>query len=126
MNPSIPTSRLNTTALAEAVAKELGVPAVDGRAAVQAVFDVIARAVAGGNPVAITNFGTFLPIEQPARTRRNPQNGAPVEVPEHRDVRFRVSPGLRATVRTADPASATIRKRPQPVRIVADDRKASG
>ncbi|MCX5229708.1 HU family DNA-binding protein [Streptomyces sp. NBC_00233] len=116
MHPTIPTTRLNTTALAEAVATELNVPQADGRAAVQAVFDVIARAVAGGFPVAITNFGTFLPVEQPARTRRNPQNGAPVDVPEHRDVRFRVSPGLRATVRTADPESATIRKAPKTVR----------
>ncbi|MDV5145892.1 HU family DNA-binding protein [Streptomyces sp. SBC-4] len=116
MNLALPTGRLSTTALGEAVAAELDIPLVDGSLAVQAVFNVIARAVAGGRPVAVTNFGTFLPYEQPARTRRNPQNGAPVEVPAHQDVRFRVSPGLRATVRTADPVRATIRKRPQTVR----------
>ncbi|MER6515218.1 HU family DNA-binding protein [Nonomuraea sp. NPDC001636] len=121
MHIAIPTTRLNTVALAEAVATELDIPHADGRAAVQAVFDVIARAVAGGHPVAVTNFGTFLPIEQPARTRRNPQNGAPVDVPEHRDVRFRVSPGLRATVRTADPVRATIRKAPKTGRAGQDD-----
>ena len=116
MNRVIPTSRLNTVALAEAVATELDVPVADGRAAVQAVFDVIARAVAGGHPVAVTNFGTFLPIEQPTRLRQNPQDGTYVEVPAHPDVRFRVSPGLRATVRTADPVRATIRKAPKTIR----------
>ncbi|MHA4776034.1 HU family DNA-binding protein [Streptomyces sp. MSC1_001] len=124
MNLAIPTTRLNTTALGEAVAAELDIPQADGRAAVQAVFDVIARAVAGGYPVAVTNFGTFLPIEQPARTRRNPQTGAPVDVSAHQDIRFRVSDGLRATVRTADPVRATIRKRPQPVRTVAQGSEA--
>ncbi|MFG2900943.1 HU family DNA-binding protein [Streptomyces zaomyceticus] len=121
MNIAIPTTRLNTVALAEAVATELDVSNTDGRRIVQAVFDVIARAVAGGHPVAITNFGTFLPIERAARTARNPQTGQPVTVPANTDVRFRVSPGLRATVRTADPASATIRKRPQPVRPAQGD-----
>lgn len=125
MHRVIPTSRLNTMALAEAVATELGIPHTDGRAVVQAVFDVIARAVAGGNPVAVTNFGTFLPVDQPARVRRNPQNGLPVEVPAHQDVRFRVSPGLRTAVRTADPVRVTIRKAPKTVRTVVDGEAAA-
>ncbi|MFB7278090.1 HU family DNA-binding protein [Streptomyces hydrogenans] len=116
MHRAIPIARLNTVLLAEAVAAELDIPNTDGRAVVQAVFDVIARAVAGGHPVAITNFGTFLPVALPARVRRNPQDGSPVEVPARQDIRFRVSPGLRATVRTADPASATIRKAPKTIR----------
>ena len=124
MHLAIPTTRLNTVTLGEAVAAELDIPQADGRAAVQAVFDVIARAVAGGHPVTVTNFGAFLPIEQPARTRRNPQTGAPVEVPAHQDIRFRVSDGLRATVRTADPVRATIRKRPQSVRIASQSAEA--
>ncbi|MFJ3097389.1 HU family DNA-binding protein [Streptomyces hydrogenans] len=124
MHRAIPTARLNTVLLAEAVAAELDIPAADGRAAVQAVFDVIARAVAGGHPVAVTNFGTFLPVDQPARTRRNPQDGSPLEVPAHQDVRFRVSPGLRTTVRTADPVRATIRKRPQTARTAGTEAAA--
>ncbi|MFE6225446.1 HU family DNA-binding protein [Streptomyces sp. NPDC057854] len=125
MHRAILTTRLNTVLLAEAVAAELDVPVADGRAAVQAVFDVIARAVAGGHPVAITNFGTFLPIAQPTRMRRNPQNGVFVEVPAHQDVRFRVSPGLRMTVRAADPARATIRKAPKTIRTAADSEAAA-
>ncbi|MFE1348170.1 HU family DNA-binding protein [Streptomyces sp. NPDC058757] len=125
MHRAIPIARLNTVLLAEAVAAELNIPVADGRAAVQAVFDVIARAVTGGHPVAITNFGTFLPVALPTRVRRNPQDGSPVEVPAHQDIRFRVSPGLRATVRTADPVRATIRKAPKTVRTVADSEAAA-
>ncbi|MFF8409016.1 HU family DNA-binding protein [Streptomyces omiyaensis] len=125
MTHATPTARLNTTTLADAVAAELDIPAADARAAVQAVFTVIARSVTAGVPVAVTNFGTFLPVAQPARTRRNPQDGSPVEVPAHQDVRFRVSPGLRATVRTADPVRATIRKRPQSLRTSTDGQAAA-
>ncbi|MFB7589335.1 HU family DNA-binding protein [Streptomyces sp. NPDC056169] len=121
MNLAIPTGRLSTTGLGEAVAAELDIPLADGSLAVQAVFNVIARAVAGGHSVAVTNFGTFLPVERAARIARNPQTGQPVTVPANADVRFRVSPGLRATVRTADPESATIRKSPKTVQTVAQN-----
>ncbi|MFJ6578409.1 hypothetical protein ACIQMY_20870 [Streptomyces sp. NPDC091368] len=48
MNPALPTSRLNTVALGEAVATELDIPLADGRRVVEAVFTVIARALAAG------------------------------------------------------------------------------
>ncbi|XUM05291.1 HU family DNA-binding protein [Streptomyces venezuelae ATCC 10712] len=114
--PHIPATRLNTVALGEAVATELNIPHADGRRAVEAVFTVIARALAAGHPVAVTKFGTFLPVTREARTGRNPQTGQTVPIPAAQDVRFRVSPGLRTTVRAADPASATIRKAPKTVR----------
>ncbi|MGW4850189.1 HU family DNA-binding protein [Streptomyces sp. NPDC004288] len=119
MNLALPTSRLNTVALGEAVAAELNVPLADGRRAVEAVFTVIARALAAGHPVAVTNFGTFLPVTREARTGRNPQTGATVPIPAAPDVRFRVSPGLRTTVRTADPVRATIRKAPKTIRTAS-------
>ncbi|MER8233514.1 HU family DNA-binding protein [Streptomyces sp. NPDC094049] len=121
MHLAIPTTRLNTVALGEAVAAELDIPHADGRRAVEAVFTVIARALAADHPVAVTNFGTFLPVTRAPRTGRNPQTGATVPIPAAQDVRFRVSPGLRATVRMADPVRATIRKAPKSIRPAQGD-----
>jgi nucleoid DNA-binding protein len=105
------TGPLNKTGLAAAVAGELGVSLDEGFRALNAVIDSIARTVAAGHDVTITNFGTFRAIEAPSRKARNPQTGERVQVPARADVRFRVSPRLRAVVRAGDP-SASIRKRP--------------
>mgnify|MGYP001506541208 CR=1 FL=1 len=49
--------------------------------AVEAVVDVIIREVAAGNKVGITGFGTFERVDRAARTGRNPQTGAEIEIP---------------------------------------------
>jgi len=66
--------------------------------AVQAVLDELTAAVAAGEKVTITGFGTFDPVARPARTARNPRTGAAVQVPAGVIVRFRPGAGLRAAV----------------------------
>jgi DNA-binding protein HU-beta len=105
------TGPLNKTDLAAAVAAELGVSLDDGYRALDAVINTIARTVTSGHDVTVTNFGTFRAVKHSARTARNPQTGAPVQVPVRAAVHFRVSPRLREVVRGGDP-SASIRKRP--------------
>lgn len=108
---NIPTGPLNKTALAEAVARELGCSREDGYQALNAVLDTITRTVTAGHDVTITNFGTFRAVEQAARLARNPQTGARTPLPSQPDVRFRVAPRLREVVRGGNPG-ASIRKRP--------------
>lgn len=103
---------LNGTDLAEAVALTLGATNEDGRRAVEAVLDVIARSVIAGHQVNVTNFGTWIPVAAAERKGRNPQTGEVVVIPAKQDIRFRISPRLRELVRAADP-TATIRKRPK-------------
>lgn len=105
--------RLNTTLLGEAVAIELGVSLDDGARAVQAVLGVITRAVVAGHPVAVTNFGTWMPIQRPSRIARNPVTGQPVVVPARQEMAFRQSDRLRELVAAADPVAASIRKHPK-------------
>ena len=66
--------------------------------AVQAVLDELTAAVAAGEKVTSTGFGTFDPVARPARTARNPRTGAAVQVPAGVVVRFRPGAGLRAAV----------------------------
>ncbi|WP_137991228.1 HU family DNA-binding protein [Streptomyces vilmorinianum] len=93
------TTRLNTTALVHTVAAELDISQERARDAVFTVFDIIARAAAGGHDTAITNFGTFVSSRTSKRKARNPQTGETLTVPAHQVVRFRPSPRLVDVVR---------------------------
>ena len=80
-----------------------GVPPLD------AVLDVIVRAVAAGERVAVTGFGTFEKVDRPARFARNPQNGDRVQVPATAAPRFRPGQGFKDLVSGAKelPASGS-------------------
>ncbi|MFI1163231.1 HU family DNA-binding protein [Streptomyces sp. NPDC020801] len=83
---------MNKAQLIQAVAKSTGNRA-QAADAVEAALDAIVRAVAAGEVVSITGFGSLTPEVRPARTARNPQTGEPVEIAERRVVKFR--PGAR-------------------------------
>ncbi|MEV4907091.1 HU family DNA-binding protein [Streptomyces albidoflavus] len=61
--------------------------------AVETTFDAIVRAVAAGEPVSITGFGSLTPKERPARAARNPQTGELISLGASRVVKYR--PGAR-------------------------------
>lgn len=48
--------------------------------AVEALVDIITRAVANGEKVAITGFGSFEKVARSARVGRNPRTGEKVSV----------------------------------------------
>ena len=105
------TGPLNKTALGEAVAAELGTSHEQGQRALNAVLNVIARTVAAGHSVTVSNFGTWLPKHVPARKRRNPQTGGSLVVPAHTWLVFRASDQLQDAVKAHDPEAAVITKR---------------
>ncbi|KUJ43470.1 MULTISPECIES: HU family DNA-binding protein [Streptomyces] len=107
-----PTGPLNYTALSEHLAAETGTSVDTAKATVTALLDIVARTVADGHPVTISNFGAWLPTERPARAARNPHTGETMHLPASRAVRFRVSPRLADIIRAGDTA-ATVRKRPK-------------
>lgn len=71
---------MNRTALIAAVAEKAGLEKNQADAAVSAALDAIAAAVADGQTVTLSGFGTFEPRERAARTGRNPQTGAAIEI----------------------------------------------
>ncbi|MFJ8043763.1 HU family DNA-binding protein [Kitasatospora sp. NPDC096147] len=79
---------INKRALIERLAPTLGGIAQAGQA-LDAVLDVIVRAVATGDTVAVTGFGTFEPVHAAARHARNPQTNGTVIVPARIVPRFR-------------------------------------
>ena len=86
---------MNKTELIDAVAAKAGLSIVDAKKALDAVLDSIAEAVKGGDKkVALVGFGTFSVSERAARTGRNPQTGATIEIAAKKSVKFKAGAGL--------------------------------
>jgi DNA-binding protein HU-beta len=66
--------------------------------ALESVIDVITRAVAAGEKVAITGFGAFEKIDRPARMVRNPRTGERKRAKKTSVPKFRPGAELKAVV----------------------------
>lgn len=84
--------------LCEAVHGALGLPKTDCSRLVDSVLDEISTALAGGETVKLSGFGTFTLRDKAQRTGRNPKSGDPVAIAPRRVLGFRPSAGLRARV----------------------------
>lgn len=77
---------MNKTQLTEEVAKKSGLSKADAKRAIDALFStaprdgIIADAVAKGDRVQITGFGTFERRKRKKRTGRNPQTGDAITI----------------------------------------------
>lgn len=71
---------MNKKQLAEQVAASTSVTNAAAEASIQAVLDAITEAVASGDRVQIAGFGTFERRDRAARTGRNPQTGAEIQI----------------------------------------------
>ena len=71
--------------------------------ALDAVIDTVQEAVAAGDRVTLTGFGTFERVMRPARIGRHPRTGAPIEIAASSLPRFRAGAALRAAVAGAIP-----------------------
>lgn len=78
--------------LIEHMALEMGVSKKSAEMAVEAFIKIIQGQMRQpGHEVVMRGFGAFKAKPVPARTGRNPQTGAPVEIPEHIKVVFKPS-----------------------------------
>ena len=78
--------------LIEHMALEMGVSKTAAEMAVEAFIKIVQGQMRHpGREVVMRGFGTFKAKLVPARTGRNPQTGAPVEIPEHIKVTFKAS-----------------------------------
>ncbi len=71
---------MNRSELGDLVAERTGLPSSTAKSAVDAVFEVVAEALAGGEDARITGFGVFGTRARLARTGRNPRTGENVAI----------------------------------------------
>ena len=89
---------MNKQQLIDVVAQNTGMTKKDSVSAVSAILDVITTALASGEDVKITGFGSFEVKTREARTGRNPKTGAPVEIPASKYVSFSAGSVLKEKV----------------------------
>jgi DNA-binding protein HU-beta len=79
--------------LVKAVATDVNQPETQVTAVVNATFNAIQDALAKGDEVALTGFGTFRISERGSREGRNPQTGERITIPSRKSPSFK--PGTR-------------------------------
>jgi DNA-binding protein HU-beta len=84
--------------LIRAVARETSKPESQIGPVITSVFDTIQQALADGDEVAISGFGTFRVVERPAREGRNPQTGQPMKIGPGKSPAFRPGAALKRAV----------------------------
>ncbi|MCR5263735.1 MAG: HU family DNA-binding protein [Clostridiales bacterium] len=84
--------------LVESVAAATGLKKKDSEAAVAETIAAISAALAAGEKVQLTGFGTFEVKERPARTGRNPQNGKAIKIAASKRVAFSAGKNLKDSV----------------------------
>ena len=85
---------MNKSDLVSAIADNSGLSKADAARALEATTSAISGALAGGDSVAITGFGSFLVRARAARTGRNPQTGAEIQIAAKNVVKFKAGSGL--------------------------------
>ena len=84
--------------LAAAIAESADLSKDKAGQVLNVILDEITNSVAKGEDVALIGFGTFTVRERAARTGKNPQTGAPLQIPASKNVAFKPGKGLKDAV----------------------------
>lgn len=86
---------MNKTELVSSVAEKAGITKKDADRVINALFSTIEEALVKGDKVQLVGFGTFEVRERAARTGRNPQTGAEIQIPATKVPAFKPGKALK-------------------------------
>lgn len=89
---------MNKKELAAAVAEKSGLTNAQATDALEATLDCIASTMKNGEEVRLLGFGNFVSAHRKARTARNPQTGAEIQVAAANVPKFKPGKALKETV----------------------------
>jgi len=89
---------MNKAELIEAVASATNLSKADATRATEGVLSTISNALSKGDQVTLVGFGTFSVRERAARTGRNPQTGAAIEIKASKTAGFKAGKALKDAV----------------------------
>ena len=89
---------MNKAELVGEVADRTGLTKKTSREAVDAVISAITDSLSREERVTLVGFGTFGVRQRKARTGRNPQTGATIQIPAKKVPKFTSGKGLRDKV----------------------------
>ncbi len=81
--------------LIESVATKLDLPRGTAERAVNTIFDDIEEALAKGDKVNVSGFGTFQVSARKARTGRNPKTGEAIQIAASKSAKFKPGKSLK-------------------------------
>ena len=67
----------------------------DAGRAIEAVIEVVTKALKKGDTVALVGFGTFLARKRAARTGRNPRTGQTIKIKASKNPSFKAGKALK-------------------------------
>jgi DNA-binding protein HU-beta len=89
---------MNKSELIDAIASAADITKIDATNALNATTEVITKVLASGDTVQIIGFGSFIVRDRSARTGRNPQTGASIEIAASKAAAFKAGKALKDAV----------------------------
>tara|TARA_R110002167_G_scaffold116709_5_gene292118 strand:+ start:1178 stop:1453 length:276 start_codon:yes stop_codon:yes gene_type:complete len=89
---------VNKSELIEAVAGSADISKAAAGRAIDAVVESVTNALKSGDQVTLIGFGTFSVKDRAARTGRNPQTGAEIQIAAAKIPSFKAGKGLKDSV----------------------------
>ncbi len=84
--------------LVEAIATKAGLTKADATRALDAMVEVVTKALSKGERVPVAGFGTFNVSRREAREARNPRTGEKLKIAARKAVTFKAGTALKEAV----------------------------
>ena len=89
---------VNKSELIDAIAADAGLSKADSGKALDATLSAVTGALKGGGSVSLVGFGTFQVKDRAARSGRNPQTGATIQIAAAKVPGFKAGKALKDAV----------------------------
>lgn len=89
---------MNKSELIATIAENANISKTAAEKALSTVLETVTDQLAKGESVALVGFGTFQVTERAARTGRNPQTGAAIQIPASKNPSFKAGKALKDAV----------------------------
>ncbi|MEL0083917.1 MAG: HU family DNA-binding protein [Gammaproteobacteria bacterium] len=89
---------MNKSELIDLIAADADLPKAAAARALDSVVDGITAALGKGDSVTLVGFGTFSVGSRSARTGRNPQTGATIQIKASKTPKFKAGKALKDAV----------------------------
>lgn len=90
---------MNKTDLIASVADKADISKADAASAIDALIEVVTKALKKKDKVSLVGFGTFVVRERQARTGRNPKTGAPLKIKASKTPSFKAGKALKDAIK---------------------------